>query len=236
MLLSKACHDIDWLSFILGRRARRVSSFGSLTHFTKDHQPPGAASRCVDCEVEAHCPYSAVRTYLSRVGEEDVQASFVSVLTLDRSDACVLRALREGPYGRCVYDCDNDVVDHQVVNIEYEGGVTASFTMTAFTPMSFRKTRVFGTRGSLEGDGVTIRKFDFLTAKETTYTTGDSEVSGARSGHLGADAALMDAFVGFLRSSDLGFIQTSARDSFETHKIVWAAEKARRGGTVEVLQ
>lgn len=235
MLLSKSCHDIDWLSFILGKRALRVSSFGSLSHFTKGHQPAGAAARCLDCQVEARCPYSAVRIYLSRLGEGDERASTLSVLTLDRSEAGVLGALREGPYGRCVYDCDNDVVDHQVVNIEYEEDVTASFTMTAFTPMSFRKTRVFGTRGSLEGDGVTIRKFDFLTADETVYTTGHTDVPQAGGGHLGADAALMDAFVGFLRSGDPGLIKTSARESFDTHKIVWAAERARKQGTVEAL-
>ena len=94
----------------------------------------------------------------------------------------ITQALREGPYGRCVYDCDNDVVDHQVVNLEYTGGVTASLTMTAFTPMGFRRTRIFGTRGTLEGDGYTVDVFDFLTGRTTSTQVVDPDRSTGRRG------------------------------------------------------
>jgi len=235
MLLAKCCHDVDWLSYIVDRPARRVSSFGSLSHFTPANKPEGAADRCLDCAVEPDCPYSARRIYLGHLHEPAARRWPISVLTEDLTQEGVTRALREGPYGRCVYDCDNDVVDHQVVNIEYEGGVTASLTMTAFTPMTFRKTRIFGTRGTLEGDGYSISVFDFLTDSTTSVQVVDPEGPEAEDGHLGADAALVRGFLAAVREGDPSRILTSPAESLHTHSIVWAAERARRLGRVECL-
>ena len=44
-----------------------------------------------------------------------------------------MKALENGPFGRCVYHCDNDVVDTQVINMKYENGVTVAFSMTAYS-------------------------------------------------------------------------------------------------------
>ncbi len=146
MLLQKSCHDLDWMLYIMGRRCERVSSFGSLSHFRRESQPAGAADRCLDCGAEANCPYSAKKIYLNRV-KEGFTGWPVDVITEDLTEKGVLEALRTGPYGRCVYRCDNDVVDHQVVNLEFAGGRTAAFTMTAFTEGDLhRNTRIFGTR------------------------------------------------------------------------------------------
>ena len=235
MLMAKCCHDVDWLSFVVGRPAVRVSSFGSLTHFTAANKPAGAGSRCLDCAVEPDCPYSARRIYLDHVDEPAAQQWPLSILAVEVNRATITEALRTGPYGRCVYDCDNDVVDHQVVNIEYAGGVTASLTMTAFTPMGFRKTRIFGTRGMLEGDGYTVDVFDFLTGRTTSTQVVDPSDPLAGEGHLGADAALTRSFLAAVRDGDPGRILTSPRVSLHTHEIVWAAERARRLGRVETV-
>jgi predicted dehydrogenase len=235
MLLAKCCHDIDWLSAVVGRPALRVSSFGSLSHFTPANKPAGAASRCLDCAVEPECPYSAKRIYLDHVDEPSAQRWPLSILTEDLTREGVTRALREGPYGRCVYECDNDVVDHQVVNIEYAGGVTASLTMTAFTPMSFRKTRIFGTRGTLEGDGYTVSVFDFLTGRTSTQQVVDAADPEAGEGHLGADGALTRTFLTAVSTRQPGLVLTSPAESLATHAIVWAAERARHLGRVETL-
>jgi predicted dehydrogenase len=233
MLLAKCCHDVDWLSFVVDRPALRVSSFGSLSHFTAANKPAGAGSRCLDCAVEHDCPYSACRIYLDHVDEPAAQRWPLSILAVDVNRETITEALRVGPYGRCVYNCDNDVVDHQVVNIEYAGGVTASLTVSAFTPMGFRKTRIFGTRGMLESDGYSVDVFDFVTGRSTSMQVVDPSDPLAGEGHLGADAALTRSFLAAVRDGDPGRILTSPRVSLHTHAIVWAAERSRRMGLVE---
>jgi predicted dehydrogenase len=156
----------------------------------------------------------------------------VSVLTDEVSEESVTAALRDGPYGRCVYHSDNDVVDHQVVAMEFAGGTTATFTMTAFTPHVDRRTQVFGTRGFLDGDGTRVRWHDFLTERtevlEAPATGMDTE-----SGHSGGDAGLMDAFTTAVATGDERHILSGPVESLESHLAVFAAERARLSGTVE---
>ncbi|CAN5213419.1 Gfo/Idh/MocA family oxidoreductase [soil metagenome] len=232
MLMAKSCHDLDWLAHLTGRRASRVSSFGGLYHFRPEQRPAGAADRCLDCAVEPDCPYSASRLYLGCLGDPAPERWPLSVVTDELTEAGVRRALREGPYGRCVYACDNDVVDHQVVGVEYEGGVTASFTMTAFTPLGHRRTRVFGTRGSLEGDGVDIVVHDFVTGGREVVHTATGTHASAAAGHGGGDQGLVDAFLAALRTGDGAHVLSDVRGSLHTHRVVWAAERARHSGAV----
>ena len=232
MLLAKCCHDIDWLAYLIGRPALRVSSFGGLTHFRPENRPAGAADRCLDCAAEPDCPYSAPRTYLGFVGDPVRRHWPLSALTFDPTAEGVRRALRDGPYGRCVYACDNDAADQQVVTIEYEGGVTASLTATAFTPMGFRKTRIFGSRGFIEGDGVTLAVDDFVTGAHEVIDTGDGATATMAGDHGGADRALVDAFVAAVAEHDPSRLLSDAHTSLASHRLVWAAERARRTGTV----
>lgn len=99
---------------------------------------------------------------------------------------------RTGPYGRCVYVCDNDAVEHHVVVLEFPGATTGTFTMTAFSKPAGRVTRPFGIRGELTGDGQTIRPCDFLTGDERLTTPVPAGAMNAADGH--GDAGLMDAF------------------------------------------
>lgn len=230
MLLAKSCHDLDWLTHLTGRRVARVSSFGGLSHFTPANRPAGAADRCLDCSVEPDCPYSASRFYLSAVGDPERQEWPLTVLTQDTSRQGVKQALREGPYGRCVYASDNDVVDHQVVNLEFEGGTTASFTMTAFTEKTPRKTRIFGTRGCVDGDGVRLTVTDF-----TTGATGTIDSGAPADGHSGGDEALIAAFLSAVRDGRRDAVLSSPQESLHSHEIAWAAERARLTGTVVSL-
>ncbi|MBB4911179.1 Gfo/Idh/MocA family protein [Actinophytocola algeriensis] len=231
MLLAKSGHDIDWLRHIVGRPIERVSSFGSLRHFTAENAPAGSADRCLDCGVEPVCPYSAPRLYLGMVRGGRTGWP-VSVLADEVTEASVTRALREGPYGRCVYRCDNDVVDHQVVAMEFAGGTTATFTMTAFTPHTDRRTQIFGTRGFLDGDGIRVRLHDFVT-ETTEVLTVPNEGVDTDAGHAGGDAGLVAAFTTAVATGDATHILSGPAESLESHLAVFAAERARLTGTVE---
>jgi predicted dehydrogenase len=233
MLLAKSGHDIDWLRHIVGRPIERVSSFGSLKHFRRSSQPEKAADRCLDCVVEPTCPYSAPRLYLGMLRSGRTSWP-VSVLTDDLTETGVTEALRTGPYGRCVYACDNDVVDHQVVSIEFEGGATGSFTMAGFTPHMDRQTRILGTHGYLDGDGTTAELHDFTTGTTETLTTKGS-AQDTEEGHGGGDAGLMDAFTTAVQTGDAKHILSGPAESLESHRAVFAAERSRLAGTVELV-
>jgi predicted dehydrogenase len=234
MLLAKSCHDLDWLAWILGRAPLRVSSFGHLTHFNAANKPAGAADRCVVCPVEASCPYSAPRLYRGLL-ERGVRGWPLNVVVEDVSAGALDEALRDGPYGRCVYACDNDVVDHQVVALEFPGATTATFTMTAFSKSAGRSTRLFGTRAELTGDGETIRIYDFLSRAERLITPSPAGEMDAATGHGGGDAGLMDAFTGAVATGNRELILSGPRESLASHLAVFAAERARLNGTVETI-
>ena len=224
MILAKCCHDLDILVWVLGKRCIRISSFGTLTHFRPDSVGSDVPERCTeDCPIESDCPYSALRQYL---GENTGWP--VSVISVDKSYEARLEALKTGPYGRCVYRCDNDVVDHQVINMEFEGGLTVAFTMHGHSHDNCRTMRYSGTKATLrahEGKGELL-VYDYLTGREEAvppiYRGG---------GHGGGDSGLMEAFVETLRNPD-SEVLTSCRNSLESHLIAFAAEKSRMEGRV----
>lgn len=230
MLLAKCCHDLDWISHIMNVPCTAVHSFGSLKHFRKEEQPEGAADRCLDCAVEPDCPYSAKKIYSSFL-DKGLKGWPLDVLAADVTKENIAEALRTGPYGRCVYACDNDVVDHQVVNMQFDGGQTASLTMTAFTESTARKTRIFGTKGELDCDSSTIRHFDFLTDQWDTIETDpvDHSILG---GHGGGDYGLMKAFIGAMANNDPSLVLSGPAETLASHRMVFAAETARRKGCV----
>ncbi|WP_019615653.1 Gfo/Idh/MocA family protein [Psychromonas ossibalaenae] len=232
MLLAKACHDLDWISYIMDTKCNYVSSFGHLSHFKKQYQPIGASSRCLDCTFKNTCAYSAKKIYLDSFDANctlpsGVHKGFLEVITPNPTRESLEKALLEGDYGRCVYDCDNDVVDNQVVNMDFEGGKTVSFTMTAFTDYAERKTRIFGTKGMLEGDTSSIKAYEFLTDKTTSYDIEASDPDSAMTLHGGGDYEIMRSFIDAIRNDDENEIVSGANASLESHLMVFAAESAR---------
>ncbi|MFF0341677.1 Gfo/Idh/MocA family protein [Kribbella sp. NPDC004875] len=235
LLLAKSCHDIDWLLHIMGRPVQRVTSFGSLGYFRPESRPSRASERCVTCAVESSCAYSAVRFYRSGLNNPGSAEEYNAlVMAGEVTPEAIDRALESGPWGRCAYLCDNDVVDHQTVQLEFGDGRLASFSLSAFTEGSNRKTRLFGTAGQITGDGRMISVYDFRTLKTTVYDT-DELGFDAAAGHGGGDRQLVETFVAALRDDSPGQLSTSITESMASHRVVFAAEEARRTGTVVSL-
>lgn len=233
MLLAKSCHDMDFINFIVQRRCVRVTSFGALTHFRRVNQPAGAADRCCECpaRIEQCCPYSALRLYRSVPPSQWPAA----VLSVEHTPEAIEAALQSGPYGRCVYACDNDVVDHQDVLMEFDGGCTVTFTMSAFTPLAGRETHIMGTHGELRGNGEHIVQLDFVSGQSTTHAPERHGTHDAGGGHGGGDAGLMHAFLAALRHNNPAHLSGTPEDALHAHLIAFAAERARLNGSVEPL-
>ena len=220
MLIAKCCHDIDFLLWICGSKCRKVSSFGSLRWFRKENAPEGSAERCIDCKVEQTCPFSAVNLYKERkqwIRNFDVPQG----LTIDD---VIDEELRSGKFGRCVYHCDNDVADHQVVNMELENDVTISFVANAFTLNDFRGTHIKMTHGEIDGNETMLRVRKFRGGEEQVY---DFSNLCTQPFHAGADLNIVEAFVDSITNAENGVLSSDIASSIESHVVCYEAETSR---------
>jgi predicted dehydrogenase len=140
------------------------------------------------------------------------------------------QALQAGPYGKCVFQTDNDVVDHQVVSMEFKHGQTVTFTMTAFTPFGGRRIRIHGTKGYMEAATETriVEVHEFWGEKKHETI----EVPAREGGHGGADPLVMRTLIEAIETNNPGLVTTNLKNSLESHKIVFASERSRREGRV----
>lgn len=225
IILAKCCHDMDILSWLVGSRCVSVSSFGSLMHFVPDNKPIGAPDRCLDgCQHRDQCPYYAPRFYLEH--PQAKKDGFDKIVSLDTTADGIISALQTGPYGRCVYACDNDVADHQVVNLQYENGVTVSMTMCAFTEKCERVINIMGSKGQIYGnmDENEIHYCDFATGEKHHI-----ELHVPSGNHNGSDVSMMQNFVRLIAAESSQSL-TDANTSIESHLIALAAEESRAHG------
>lgn len=223
IILAKCSHDIDLFVWWLGRKCRKVTSFGSIKLFRKEMMPKGAAKRCVDCppSIEKRCVWSARNMY--------VRHDELKYLFADHSDEAMEKLIEDTEYGNCVYQTDNDVPDHQTVTMEFDGGATVSHVMTGFTDRNVRTTRIALTRGEIVGDGenLDICRFDgnpVETGVPSVYRLPNP------SRHGGGDFNLVSELVRILRRGDEEEIRQTTEESLQSHLICFAAEKSRLSG------
>ncbi|KAF8076234.1 hypothetical protein FPV67DRAFT_1407569 [Lyophyllum atratum] len=230
-LMTKCCHDIDILChWFSPRTPSRVSSFGSLQHFRKSAKPAaaGSATRCLDCPVEKECPYSAKKIYLDPVSKGNTGWPASPLVDGIPDIENITDALKTGPYGKCVYESDNDVCDQQVVNLEFSDGTTASFTMVAYTSLICdRQTRLHFTHGEIVGDMNTFTVTDFRTRKTTTH-----HPKNEGGGHGGGDLGLIRTFVEAVATGRQELLGTDVGEVLKSHLAVFAAETSRKEGRV----
>lgn len=233
MLLQKSCHDLDILQWLIGRKCKKIHSFGSLNWFKRDNAPENSPEYCIDgCPAADTCCYNALRLYCGNEEYEWFRRHVAD--SANPTDEEVLTALRKTQYGKCVFKCNNDVVDHQTVNMEFDGGATVTFTMCAFTKGG-RKIHIMGTKGEINAsmNCTSFEHFDFLT-RETkrieieSAVIGDSIVGGHGGGDEGIVESFYDYITGKLTADEVSEIGISAQN----HMLAFAAEKSRLEGTV----
>ena len=231
MILAKCCHDMDLFRWLAGQRCLAVQSFGSLDWFRRENAPDGAADRCLDCPVSGRCIYDARRLYLTdpHCGYERVGNDWpVNVVATDPDPDKLLAALRTGPYGRCVYRCDNDVADHQTVHMLFETGITGSFTVSAFTDRCYRTVKITGTAGQIEGN-MAENKLLLQPLGGQGRVIDLNAPDEAFSGHGGGDYGLLDSLFALLDAGRADGL-TSVEASVESHVMALAAEWSRTHG------
>lgn len=232
MILQKSCHDMDILAWLIGKKCTSVQSFGSLSYFKRENAPEGSPEYCIDgCPNADVCPYNAVKLYVKDKNNE----WFRSVCTqkVSPTDEEVTAAMRSTQYGKCVFKCDNNVVDHQTVNLKFGDDVYVDFTMSAFT-RGGRVIRVMGTRGEITAtmNGDVIDVFNFET-RQTRRFDFDAPSSGEMitGGHGGGDTGIVFALRNLLNGVKSGSV-CEISESCDNHMIAFAAEEARLSGKV----
>lgn len=242
MILQKCCHDMDIYTWLLGRTASRVSSFGNTFLFHSGRAPEGATKYCMGgCQVKTDCPFDAEELYINSevTGVAHGKTGWpVNTVVVSPTVEDVSKALKDGPYGRCVYYCDNDVVDHQVLISELDNGSSFSFTMSGLTAHGGRWAKFMGTKGEIVADmsknTITIMRF----GEEDEIVNLNLLVNDLQ-GHGGGDAGIVDDFIKLLQGNeDLDMSRlTTASASTESHYIALAAEKSRlQGGNVIAME
>lgn len=227
-LLSKSCHDLDIIYWLLGKKCRQVTSFGGLSYFRSENAPEGSTPRCTGgCKIEKSCPYSALRIYYT-----DRLWDTGHLIDLQPwEETKVLKAIEEGPYGRCVFHCDNDVADHQIVNMGFEDGITVAFSMEGHTSYMGRRTRIMGTGGDITGDeGSSLTVTGFSNGESTTFRVSDLTDDFEGGGHGGGDYRLLRDFLQAVYQEDPSLLTSTIEDSMESHYIGFKAEESRNNG------
>lgn len=246
MILQKCCHDMDLYLWLANKTCRSLTSYGSTYLFKKENAPKGSADFCMGgCTAREGCPFDAEEIYMKNRligfdhGNRRWPLDVVAGENPSRED--LERALKTGRYGRCVYHCTNNVVDHQVVNLEMTDGTTMSFTMCGFTAELARYGKFMGTRGEMVvnlgredpgEDDVIIRKFD---SEVTETRVRAADLAEDFSGHGGGDLRMLEEFLDVLsgEAAETPYV-TSLEKSLESHYCALAAEESRLNGGMPV--
>lgn len=232
MIMAKCCHDLDLIQDFVGSECHSVASMGSLAYFKAENKPQGAADRCINCPYIDSCVYSAKKVYIDMWKDAGKPANrFPFSLVSDAyptTEEALYKAIETNMYGRCVFACDNDVVDNQTVIMQFENGVTATLKMEAFVKDGGRDIRFFGTEGELdlrEGeDTITLKKY---FGENTVWKI--SELTDDLEGHGGGDHRMIDELYEIM-TGETPNVTTSIDKSIESHYMALAAEESRLNG------
>ena len=227
IILQKSCHDLDILLWLTGAHCTKVSAFGSLSYFRESNAPAGSSDRCLSCAVADSCRFDARKAYLPVLGQWPAD-----VVCLEQTEEALMEALKIGPYGRCVYRCDNNVCDHMSILMEFDNGVTATFSITAQTSACHRNIHIMCEDGEILADDGERRIVvtHHVSSQADTFTERVINVRTNGSGHGGGDAGIMEDFTAVLSGEKES--RSSISRSVESHLMAFAIEQARLTGNV----
>lgn len=227
IIMQKSCHDLDILLWLTGAHCTKVAAFGGLSYFRKENAPSGSSERCYSCAVAESCRFEAKKAYLPVLGQWPAD-----VVCLEQTKESLMEALKNGPYGRCVYRCDNNVCDHMSILMEFDNGVTATFSLTAQTSACHRNIHIMCEDGEIEADDgrkqIIVRKH--VSSQADTFEERLINVRTNGSGHGGGDSGIMEDFTAVLNTEAES--RSSISRSVESHLMACAIEQARLTGTV----
>ncbi len=228
IIMQKSCHDLDILLWLTGAHCTKVAAFGSLQYFKESNAPEGSAQRCLDCPVAKGCRYDAWKAYQPVLGDWPAD-----VVCLEQTEDALREALKTGPYGRCVYRCDNNVCDHMSMILEFDNGVTATFSLTAQTSACHRHIHIMCENGEIEADDgqrqIVMRHH--ISSQADTFEERILNIRTNGSGHGGGDAGIMEDFTTCL-TGNAADSRSSISRSVESHLMACAIEEARLSGKV----
>lgn len=234
-IMAKCCHDLDLIAWFMDSPCTSVSSVGSLKFFRKENAPDGATPTCMGgCKAKKNCPYDAESLYIT---DPFYKAKFIKYMgrTLTgkakNSKKDIKNAIKDGDYGRCVFMCDNNVCDNQLVTMTFANGASAVLNMNGFSDKMFRECHIVGTKGELIGYGTKL-KMNIFGGKSKTVHTFSPNIGG----HVEGDIRLVAGFVKILcgETTDLTDI-TTIDATVISHNIALAAEESRKSNGATVL-
>ncbi|MBO5776085.1 MAG: Gfo/Idh/MocA family oxidoreductase [Clostridia bacterium] len=227
-ILAKCCHDLDLLYYYSGKKCLSVSSIGSRRIFLPENAPDGAPLRCMDgCPHYKDCPYYAPHVYYKPT-LHSIPIYFFRGAQVTKLGNPTIKQVKEAlktysPYGRCVYHCDNDVVENQTVLCKFDGDVNATLTMNASSRKCFRRVHITGTKGELYGRDID-GKFTL-----NVFGKGKKTIKAkVGQGHLGGDSGIVGDFIELLETGKMAKRMSVMRETLMSHLMAFAAEESRK--------
>ncbi len=230
-ILAKCCHDLDMIYYLTRKKAVLVSSTGSRKLFLPENKPEGAPKYCLDgCPHAKKCPYHVSKIYLKPTRYTIPYMITNKRLITQKAKSSMKdfkKALKTSPYGRCVYECDNDVMENQTVQLKLEDGVNATLTMTAFSNSCYRHTRISGTKGEILGNDIAGKfKVNVFAGKRKKIRFGLLQLLS----HLGGDVEISKEFIELLKTRKPSKRASLMAETMESHINAFAAEESRKTG------
>lgn len=221
-ILTKCSHDFDIVTWLMNKKPTALSSFGDLYFFKKENKPKNSTNQCHDCPLGYNCDFNAYKFYLKN---KDWLKPFMGN---DVRDEKIDAFLKNSNFGHCVFDMDNDTVDHQVVNIQFDDNTTASLTMNAFSRNCYRDIKVYGTKGDLVGNfEENMIHVNLYNYKDESFDIDIKKLTSDFSGHGGGDAVMFKELLHYLLYGNKTDSLTLLEDSVVSHKMAFLSEKSR---------